>query len=128
MTYAIIAFIPTGHVLGQSVGCLVPIKRESVPIGEIARIGKELRNDSRHERIEVVLLGPHDDIPANNCLSVAFHLPVSMRPVVGKELDRRVEAVRKWIQQKFGITSFKEKVFPSRIELCDYLCSDFHAM
>ncbi len=128
MTYAVIAFIPTGHILGQSVGCLVPIKREDVPIGEITRIGKELRSDSRHERIEVVLLGPRDGMPANNCLSVAFHLPMSTRPVVGKELDRRVEAVRKWVRQKFGIINFKERKFPSRIELCNYLSSDFHVM
>lgn len=128
MTYAVIACIPTFHVLGQSIGCLVPIEREDVPIGKITRIGKELRNGSRHERIEVVLLGPRDDIPANNCLSIAFHLPVRTTPVVGREFDRRVEAVRELVRQKFGITDFKERMFPSRIELCDYLCSDFHVM
>lgn len=126
---AIIAKIPNWSISGQSIGFLVPIVGK-IPHVRIKRIGERFKNGIYYERVEANILGPRYELSAvaKNCLSVAFHFPISSEAIPLGELARRTELLRAWLQEEFSITEFREIECLSRMELCDLLCSILHVM
>lgn len=119
MQRAIIVSVPQKHILGQSIGFVVTLKRH-MRLGRLIRICNRLTNGSSHERVSINILGSHGDIPGN-CISVAFHFPMKAVPVSEETISHRSRVIRQWLRDEFNVTDFDEKAFHSREELCGYL-------
>lgn len=113
---AVIATIPAPNVLGQSIGCAVPLDGE-MQLGKLTSICSGLSEGPTHDRVDINLFGGRGG-PLGACLSVAFHFEPSVRPVSGGQISQRTDTLRQWIGKKFGVWEFNERDFPSRTELC----------
>ncbi len=119
MNKAVIVFTPKNHILGQSIGFVAPLRR-NMRLGRLVRVCNRLANGSSHERVSINIIGAHGDLEGN-CLSIAFHFPMSATPVSDEMFSHRARIIRQWLRDEFNVSDFDEKVFPSREELCGYL-------
>jgi hypothetical protein len=119
MKTAVVALISESSSLGQSIGCVFPAKRE-MKLSRLVRICNRIASGRPSGRASINILGGHPDIPGS-CISVAFHLQVSGKPMPIVDLSKRADVIRNWLRDEFSVEAFDEKIFPSRVEFCDYL-------
>jgi hypothetical protein len=123
---AVVVTIPGPHILGQSIGCVVPL-RPKMRLGRLRRICTRLSDGSSRGRVSINLLFGHTDMHGW-CISIAFHLAPSARPISDESFTRRIQMMQQWLRSEFGIREFNEKNFPDRIEFCKYLCDPLTVM
>ena len=119
MKTAVIALITENSSLGQSIGCLTPIKKE-MRLGRLVRVCNRMADGRPRGCVSINIIGAHSDI-LGSCISIAFHLAPSPRPISVVDLSRRADAIRHWLRDGVNVEAFDEKTFLSRVEFCDYL-------
>lgn len=119
MKTAVIALITGNTSLGQSIGCLAPLKKE-MRLGRLVRVCNRMADGRPRGRVSVNILGAHSDIPGS-CISISFHFAPSPNPIQIADLSRRADVIRSWLRDEFNVEAFDEKLFPSRVEFCEYL-------
>ena len=119
MKTAVIALITGNSSLGQSIGCLAPLNK-GMRLGRLVRICNRIANGRPRDRVSINILGAHSDI-LDSCLSISFHLAPSPHQIQIADLSRRADVIRNWLRDEFNVEAFDEKIFPSRVEFCDYL-------
>lgn len=116
---AVIAFVHEDSILGQSIGCVVPLRRE-IRVGKFVRLCARITNGRPHGSVSINIISSHSDI-AGSCISIAFHLTPTLHPLSTELLVQRGHKIRNWIRDEFNIQEFFEKKFSSRIEFSKYL-------
>ena len=126
MNTAIVAFVQKHSMLGQSIGCIVPL-RGKMRINRLVRVCDRIVDHRPYDRVSINVLGAHGDVEGR-CLSVAFHLLPTSLPIPPELFERKMRVLREWVRREFGVKETQEREFPSRIEFCDYLRTPLSVM
>ncbi|MEK7581733.1 MAG: hypothetical protein AAB488_00140 [Patescibacteria group bacterium] len=120
MEIAIVAM--TGEsVLGQSLGCVIPLNPR-MRLHATKNLALKLKGGETEGRVDTVIAS---SIPISGikgpCLSIAFHLP-GLGFLSKKSMQKRAHIIANWVRKEFGVEKIYFVTYESRQELAHSLC------